>query len=607
MHSKNDPTEVEGILKSIKLPYSEEWREVIHSLVLSSTELGILRAHFELLRLKEFYEFQVSISSRDYSYQVILPKEALEFIKKYSYEVGVITEETILERLRKSLQDGLKAGDTPKEMQERIQQVCGTWMSQAHAETIARTETGKFYNAGRLARWLDPEVDGFVEALQYDAILDRRTTPLCKRLDGKIIPATDRATISRYTPPNHFRCRSTWIPVTKYEEWENTWGNPEEPDKGFKFASPLPKLLEGKKEPLVQVRKKTPRNTTIDPLKVTDPDVIRSLKDDDFKVAIGSIKDQALKLNLIKERAEMILKRDYGLKDGEWKNDFRNFRFTKLSARFKLGDQTYYFDYTDDMKQSLQELAKKLAKAKTKEEMNQLLDEYAKKHKGNTYAAMFLATMRQAIKDHKGGSGPTWKGLQDLQLTDRQKERFTIKTPPRSKYYKQAKHLQEAVERAQEWIYKHLDPKLIPETGVTLKYEHRLSRAYARGSEGTIHFGYAVKNPGVIIHETAHILHWNNKAVADLINEFFQRRTKNEPMSTLYGENVKKDEFFHAYIGRVYGFEYRLSGSKYATSGFYGQEVLSMGMQAMYENPMKFYQDDKEHFLLIFAIMRGLF
>ena len=43
--------------------------------------------------------------------------------------------------------------------------------------------------------------------MQFDAILDDRTTELCKSLDGVIRPVDD-AFWDQYYPPNHFNCRS---------------------------------------------------------------------------------------------------------------------------------------------------------------------------------------------------------------------------------------------------------------------------------------------------------------------------------------------------------------------------------------------------------------
>jgi SPP1 gp7 family putative phage head morphogenesis protein len=257
-HSEGDIEEVEGILKSLTMPSSKEWRKGLEKLVYSATRSGILRAFLEVERLKELYQFDEhwEVVSEGYDYDVVIPETAREFIKKHSYELGVITEDTALERIRKELEDGLDEGLSPKEMTDRINQVTDTWVSEWHAQTIARTETGKFYNAGRIASWTDPELDGFVEAMQYDAIVDTRTTSFCRHMDGKIIDIRNQAMIAEYTPPNHFQCRATWIPVSRYEVWEDDFTVGEEPEKGFSFQSPTPFLVNGKTQPLVQKRKK---------------------------------------------------------------------------------------------------------------------------------------------------------------------------------------------------------------------------------------------------------------------------------------------------------------------------------------------------------------
>jgi SPP1 gp7 family putative phage head morphogenesis protein len=254
-HSQGDMEEVEGVLKSITMPSSKEWRKGLEKLVYSSVRTGILRAYLEVEDIKKRYQFREDDHwevTGSYEYEVVIPETARDFIRKHSYQLGVITEETVLSRIREALEEGLEEGLTPKEMTQRINDVTDTWVSDWHAQTIARTETGKFYNAGRIASWQDPELEGFVEAMQYDAILDSRTTDFCRDVDGKIISIKNQAMITRYTPPNHFQCRATWIPVSRFEEWEDNFRVGQEPESGFSFESPLPFLLNGKVEPLVK-------------------------------------------------------------------------------------------------------------------------------------------------------------------------------------------------------------------------------------------------------------------------------------------------------------------------------------------------------------------
>ena len=55
----------------------------------------------------------------------------------------------------------------------------------------------------------------YLKGYQYVAVLDSRTSPVCRSLDHDIFPVEDTS----HLPPQHFRCRSTTIPVPK--SWED--------------------------------------------------------------------------------------------------------------------------------------------------------------------------------------------------------------------------------------------------------------------------------------------------------------------------------------------------------------------------------------------------
>lgn len=76
-----------------------------------------------------------------------------------------------------------------------------------------RTNLFETINESRYSAFTDPELGGFVEALQYSAILDSRTTDICRHLNGRVYPV-DSPQWNSYRPPNHFNCRSILVPVT---------------------------------------------------------------------------------------------------------------------------------------------------------------------------------------------------------------------------------------------------------------------------------------------------------------------------------------------------------------------------------------------------------
>ena len=85
----------------------------------------------------------------------------------------------------------------------------------ARLENIVRTNTSGALNMGRTNLFNREEYKGFIEAFEYSAILDDRTTDICESLDGRI-----KKDWGSYTPPNHFQCRSILVPVTILDEWD---------------------------------------------------------------------------------------------------------------------------------------------------------------------------------------------------------------------------------------------------------------------------------------------------------------------------------------------------------------------------------------------------
>lgn len=70
------------------------------------------------------------------------------------------------------------------------------------ADRFARTATNDIYNQAHLARYED---SGVVDGVEYSAHIDRRTSDICRMLDGTIWALGDSG---MQMPPKHFNCRS---------------------------------------------------------------------------------------------------------------------------------------------------------------------------------------------------------------------------------------------------------------------------------------------------------------------------------------------------------------------------------------------------------------
>lgn len=101
----------------------------------------------------------------------------------------------------------------------------------ARIENIVRTNTSGALNMGRTNLFNRDEYKGFIQAFEYSAILDDRTTDICESLNGRV-----RKDWGSYTPPNHFQCRSILVPVTVLDEWggkESNIPSSVKPHEGF--------------------------------------------------------------------------------------------------------------------------------------------------------------------------------------------------------------------------------------------------------------------------------------------------------------------------------------------------------------------------------------
>ena len=103
----------------------------------------------------------------------------------------------------------------------------------ARLNTVVRTNTFEAINEARYSYFTDPELASFVEALEYTAILDSRTTQICQHLDGQVHSATGEVWNGPWRPPNHFNCRSLLIPVTQFDAWSEDPMPEQQPQAGF--------------------------------------------------------------------------------------------------------------------------------------------------------------------------------------------------------------------------------------------------------------------------------------------------------------------------------------------------------------------------------------
>ena len=67
-------------------------------------------------------------------------------------------------------------------------------------------------NTGRMNLFNSDSIKSFIEAFQYNAIIDNNTTEFCAQHDGQVILKSDPQ-FESINPPNHFNCRSMLSPI----------------------------------------------------------------------------------------------------------------------------------------------------------------------------------------------------------------------------------------------------------------------------------------------------------------------------------------------------------------------------------------------------------
>ena len=79
--------------------------------------------------------------------------------------------------------------------------------SSVRSPAIIRSETTKVASNGALKNYADNDI----EEVRYLAVLDNRTSPFCRNMNGNAMTLKQAENII----PAHSNCRSTWTAITK--------------------------------------------------------------------------------------------------------------------------------------------------------------------------------------------------------------------------------------------------------------------------------------------------------------------------------------------------------------------------------------------------------
>ena len=191
----------------------------------AKTELGDIDATFRYQIAKLIYSadkgFLSRLSNKKIEFDKAMetyflpPEYILNFWDSYCVALAHVFDEALLKRVTWFTRQGLLGGLSEKEMEKYLQQNIGKVIPTHRIKMIARTETTRAFNYGMLDESLKSEM---VKGWQFDAVLDEKTTPICRERDGKFIPMDDPTVIESNIPPLHVNCRSMIVPVFNFED-----------------------------------------------------------------------------------------------------------------------------------------------------------------------------------------------------------------------------------------------------------------------------------------------------------------------------------------------------------------------------------------------------
>ncbi len=170
----------------------------------------VLKRRFRELYKEAQAQAKVEVSSKSHARNVP-SDDFLTFLDQETFNYIGDWEYTVLKRTRAELVSAIKDGKSLSDVIGILDDE-GQKLSEVSLERYARTKTTEVFNKGRMEHF---ESTGVVEAYQYSAVLDDRTSSICEELDGHIFEAGDAP-----IPPLHFNCRSVLIPITRFEDYK---------------------------------------------------------------------------------------------------------------------------------------------------------------------------------------------------------------------------------------------------------------------------------------------------------------------------------------------------------------------------------------------------
>ncbi|MFT8838341.1 minor capsid protein [Liquorilactobacillus satsumensis] len=146
--------------------------------------------------------------------------------KNYSQRIWSNTDK-LADRLQELFTAQQMSGMSERKMAQAIEKEFGAGIY--NAKRLIRTEANYFHNKTKLDSWKERDVQEY----QLVAVLDKRTSQICRHMDGKVFKVED-AEVGNDYPPFHPNCRTVAVIHFANSPYTGT-RNANNPNTGKKF------------------------------------------------------------------------------------------------------------------------------------------------------------------------------------------------------------------------------------------------------------------------------------------------------------------------------------------------------------------------------------
>lgn len=175
----------------------------------------------------------------------------------------------------------------------------------------------------------------------------------------------------------------------------------------------------------------------------------------------------------------------------------------------------------------------------------------------------------------------------------------------------------EVADSGWSWFTRRVGSANLPKKNAVVEFHPTSeSRSFCVGRE--VHLSYGASS-SVVVHELGHWLEHNRDDVRTAAIRFLERRFKQtstpgdiKKLSDLTGSSTYaptevafRDRFADPYVGKLYTGLASFPGASGGVGGrITATEVVSMGIQMLYQNPGRFKSTDPQHYYFTLGVMR---